>query len=97
MKVKNIKPRKNYILVKPSSEYVNKPKSNLVRPDREQEEPKGIGEVISVGPEIKDVKAGQTVLYAVFGGDVVNFKDDPNNVDYILLHDDDVLSIVNVK
>lgn len=84
-----IKPRKLQILVKPQEEEsrVSK-KSGLVTPDSVEQEIKAIGEVVAIGGGIDDIKVGDKVIYGVYAGEVINFEE----VEYKLLHDEDVLA-----
>lgn len=89
-----IKPRKNQILVQPDGEPSRQTEHGLIMPSNVEQEQKAIGTVVAVGPEIKDVKKGDRVLYGAFAGESIAFSRDPKKVDYKLLFDEDVLAFI---
>lgn len=89
-----IKPRGKQILVQPDPEVSRQGDFGLVLPSSVEQEQKAVGTVIAVGPDIKDVKKGDRVIYAAFGGESIGFSRDPKKVDYKLLFDEDVLAFI---
>ena len=95
-KIPKITPRGKYILVKLYEESSRTSEHGIRTPDNVEQEKKSVGEVIAVGPEIKDVKKGDTVMYGTFAGDDIAFDvEDGKVVEFKILHDEDVLA--NVK
>lgn len=94
MKTPTIKPRKLQILVKPDDKVSNVLDYGIVVPENEEQEQKAIGKVIAIGDGISDIAVDDTVIYGVFAGEELSFKNDGDEVEFILLHDDDVLATV---
>ena len=92
--MKKIIPRNKYILVKPDIEESKENEVGLSRPENTEDEQKAQGSVQAVGSEIKDIKKGDQVVYGVFAGEVLKLRENGNEVDYKLLHDDDVIAFV---
>lgn len=96
--MRNFEPMGDRILVKPSdSEEVSK--GGIILPDTAKEKPQE-GEVIAVGPgrltdEGKrvplDLKKGDKVLYAKYGGTEVKEEDE----EYLILSERDVLAKIS--
>jgi chaperonin GroES len=63
--------------------------SGIVLPDSAKEKPK-MAKVLAVGKDVKEVKAGDTVLYKSYGPDDV--KVDGN--EYLIGKEEDLLAIV---
>lgn len=92
-KVPKITPRGKYILVKLDKEASRTSEYGIRTPDNVEQEKKSVGEVIDVGPEIKDVKKGDTVMYGTFAGDDIAFDvEDGKTIEFKILHDEDVLA-----
>ncbi len=62
-----IKPLKERVVVKYSSEELEKTPGGIYVPDVAKEKPQK-GEVIAVGSEVKEVKVGDTVLFDKYAG-----------------------------
>ncbi len=86
-------PRKTQILVKPDEALSGETESGLSRPENEEKEKKAIGTVKAVGPDIKDLKEGNRVIYGQFAGEPISFEIKEED-DYILLFDEDVLATI---
>ena len=94
----NLHPREDRIVVRPG-ESEETTASGLVIPDTAKEKPQQ-GEVLAVGPGKRseqtgelipvDVEAGDTVVYAKYGG--TEIKVDGN--EYKILNSDDILAIL---
>ena len=89
-KTPKILPRGKQILVKPDDKKTIESDNGVFLPSNTPQEQKSIGEVIAVGPEIKDIKKGDRVIFAVLAGDKIELK----KVEYVLLHDEDVLAFL---
>ncbi len=87
-------PRAKQVLVLPDPEESRELASGLLRPDNEEQERKAIGTVLAVGPGIDDIKVGSRVLYGAFAGEGVKLKESNKDIDYKLLHDDDILAFI---
>lgn len=94
MKIPKITPRGKQILVKPEEESSRESDHGLLTPSNVEQDQKSIGEVIAVGKEIKDVKKGDRVIYAMYAGETLNFSSDPRRIDYKLLLDEDILAFI---
>lgn len=89
-----IKPLGQRILVRPA-EAESKTESGIYIPDTAQEKQQR-GEVVVVSKELSDdkknqLKAGQTVMFAKFKGDEIEYKGE----NYIMLEIGDVLAILD--
>lgn len=94
--IPKIHPRHGWVLVKPedpatSNEY------GLSIPDSVEKEQKCRGEILDIGPDVKDLKKGGIVLYGAFAGEPIQLKnkhEQGEKVDYILLLDEDILAVI---
>lgn len=94
-KIPKIIPRGKQILVKQDAEKKRVSEYGIVTPTNVEQERKSVGTVLAVGPEIKDVKKGDRVIYATFAGDKISFGDSgKKEVDLVLLLDDEVLAFI---
>jgi chaperonin GroES len=89
-----ITPRGKQILVKPDGEPSRVSAVGVYKPDNVEQESKAIGTVEAVGPEVKDVKKGDRVVYGAFAGEKLAFNNSDKEVDFILLFDEDVLAFI---
>ena len=90
-----LQPLADRVVVKPS-EGEEKTKSGIYIPDTAKERPQE-GEVIAVGPGrlsedgkriAMDIKAGDTVIYAKYGGTEIKIEDE----DLMILRESDILA-----
>jgi len=93
-----LKPLGDRVVVKAKDDQDARTASGLVIPDTAKEKPV-LGEVLAVGPgEINDqgeripmdVKEGDTVVYAKYGGTEIKFE----GQDYLILSSRDLLAII---
>jgi chaperonin GroES len=63
--------------------------SGIVLPDSAKEKPK-MAKVLAVGKEVKEVKAGDTVLYKSYGPDDVKV----DGKEYLIAKEEDLLAVV---
>lgn len=63
--------------------------SGIVLPDSAKEKPK-MAKVLAVGKEVKEVKAGDTVLYKSYGPDDVKV----DSKEYLIAKEEDLLAVV---
>ena len=94
MNIPKIRPRGKQILVKPEEEQSRESENGIVTPDNIEQESKAMGEVIAVGPEITDIKAGDKVIYGAFAGEAITLSNTGKDIDFIILYDDHVLAVI---
>ncbi len=82
------KPLKDRVFVK-FSEESEKTAGGLYIPDTAKEKPQK-GVVESVGSEVKDVKAGNTILFDKYSGSKIKMDDE----EYLIIREEDILGIV---
>lgn len=90
-----IVPRAKQVLVKPDNEKSRVSDSGIITPTTVEQEKKAFGTVLAVGADIKDIKVGDRVIYGVFVGEKIKLLESENEVDYVLLHDEDVLAFLH--
>jgi len=83
----NIKPLGERIVVRPSKQE-DKTKGGLYLPETADKDKSQQGEVVAVGSDFKNVKKGDTVIFAKYGGTDIKIE----NEDYLVLGKDDVLA-----
>lgn len=84
-----IKPLKERVVVKYSSEELEKTPGGIYVPDVAKEKPQK-GEVIAVGSEVKEVKVGDIVLFDKYAGSKIKVDD----VEYLIIKEEEILGIV---
>lgn len=89
----NIKPKKNFIIVDPSSARADETSSGFVLPEERYTPTPVIGTVRAVGPE-SEFKIGQTVFFRRFSIDELKFNVDGKKQVVSLISDDEVVAIV---
>ena len=89
-----IYPRGEYLLVKPDPAESKENSFGLITPSNVEQEAKAMGEVLGFGKDIDDVKKGDHVIYGVFAGETVKVNEKGKEVEYKLLHSDDVIAFV---
>ena len=87
-------PRGKYILVKPEAKESKENEVGLLSPSNEEEEEKARGIVESVGTDVNGVKKGDKIIYGVFAGETLKLRENAKEVEYKLLHDDDVIAFI---
>lgn len=83
-----INPLADYIVAQ-AEEAQTKTSSGIYLPDQAQEKPK-TAKVVAVGPQAKQLKVGDRVLYKTYSTTEVKL----NGADYILIKEEDVLATV---
>jgi chaperonin GroES len=83
-----LQPLSDYIVAQ-SEEADSKTASGLYLPDKAQEKPK-TAKVVAVGPNAKQVKVGDRIVYKSYSTTEVKVA----NVEYILVKEEDVLATV---
>ena len=92
-----IKPRGKQVLVRPVEEQGRVSEHGIFTPVKVEQERKAIGTVEAVGPDIKDIKKGDNVIYGAYAGEKIAFKESIDNVEYILLFEEDILAFIEFK
>ena len=93
-KNQTIIPRKSWVLVKPTVDESRETENGLLLPATDEQEQKAQGVVVSVGEEIKTIKAGEKVVYGAYVGEDIKMSEDGKEVDYKLLLDDDIIALI---
>jgi len=84
-----IKPLKDRVVVKFSSEELEKTPGGIYVPDVAKEKPQK-GTVIEVGSEVKEVKVGDTVLFDKYAGSKIKIDD----FEYLIIKEEEILGII---
>jgi chaperonin GroES len=84
-----IKPLKDRVVVKYSSEELEKTPGGIYVPDVAKEKPQK-GTVIEIGSEVKEVKVGDTVLFDKYAGSKIKVDD----VEYLIIKEEEILGII---
>jgi len=84
-----IKPLKDRVVVKFSSEELEKTPGGIYVPDVAKEKPQK-GAVIAVGSEVKEIKVGDTVLFDKYSGSKIKIDD----VEYLIIKEEEILGVV---
>ncbi|MGE5238228.1 MAG: co-chaperone GroES [Chloroflexota bacterium] len=84
-----IKPLKDRVVIKYSEEEMEKTSGGIYVPDVAKEKPQK-GQVEAVGSEVKEVKAGNTVLFDKYSGSKIKI----NDVEYLIIKEEDILGIL---
>lgn len=88
MSFPKIRPRSKWVFVKPNDEVSNTSKNGLITPSNVEQKKKSVGTALAIGEGIKDIKKGDRVIYGEFAGENIQIE----NMDYKLLHDDDIIA-----
>jgi len=89
-----IVPRGKQILVRVDDEQSRVNEYGIVIPDEVEQERKAQGTVEAVGPEIKDVKKGDRVIYGAYAGESIKTRESEKQIDYKILEDADVIAFI---
>jgi chaperonin GroES len=84
-----IKPLKDRVVIKYSEESMEKTAGGLYVPDVAKEKPQK-GTVEAVGVDVKEVKAGNIVLFDKYSGSKLKIDD----VEYLIVKEEDLLGII---
>jgi chaperonin GroES len=87
-----IKPFDDRVLIEPEEAEESKSKGGIILPDTAKEKPRR-GKVIEVGMDeelAEKIKVGDTVVYAKFGGDEIEFEDKK----YLIISRSDILAVI---
>ena len=85
----NIQPLADYVVAQ-AEEAASKTASGLYLPDNAKEKPK-TAKVVAVGPDAKQVKVGDRIIYKSYSTTDVKVGAD----EYMLVKEEDVLATVN--
>ncbi len=84
-----IKPLKDKVVIRYSEEDIEKTAGGIYVPDVAKEKPQK-GTVDAVGSEVKEVKAGNQVLFDKYSGSKIKI----DNVEYLIVKEEDLLGII---
>ena len=87
-----LKPFEDRVLIEPEEVEESKSKGGIILPDTAKEKPRR-GKIVEVGTDeelTEKIKVGDTVVYAKFGGDEIEFEDKK----YLTLSKSDILAII---
>ena len=84
-----IKPLKDKVVIRYSEEDIEKTAGGIYVPDVAKEKPQK-GTVEAVGSEVKEVKAGNQVLFDKYSGSKIKI----DNVEYLIVKEEDLLGII---
>ena len=94
-KENQIIPRGEWVLIKPTEKSDKETEQGLILPDSEEKEQKATGLVLLVGDKVsKDIMVGLKVIYGAYAGENVKVMEDGKEVEYKLLHDEDIIAFV---
>jgi chaperonin GroES len=88
-----IKPFEDRVLVEPEEVSESKTKSGIILPDTAKEKPRK-GKVVEVGTDeelAEKIKVGDTVVYAKFTGDEIEFE----GKNYLIISRGDILAVIS--
>jgi len=92
-KENQIIPRGEWVLIKPTEKSDKETEQGLILPDAEEKEQKATGMVLLVGNKVsKDIAPSSKVIYGAFAGENVKVIEDGKEVEYKLLHDEDIIA-----
>lgn len=83
-----IEPIKDLIVVKLLLEKTTK--FGIIMLDTDNYKQENMGAVISIGPDVKNVKKNQTIMFDGFGHKKFSYKDN----EYVLVNEENVLAII---
>ena len=81
-----LKPLTNHVVAK-KEKPISKTSTGILLPDSNKEET-AYAIVESVGPDVKNIKVGDKIIYKEYSATIVKF----DNADYIIVEDKDVLA-----
>jgi chaperonin GroES len=87
-----IKPFEDRVLIEPEEVAESKSKAGIILPDTAKEKPSR-GKVVEVGTDedlAEKIKAGDTIIYAKFTGDEIEFEDKK----YLIISRSDILAVI---
>jgi len=84
-----IRPLKDRVVIRYSEEQEEKTAGGIYVPDVAKEKPQK-GTVEAVGSEVKEVKAGNQVLFDKYSGSKIKI----DNIEYLIVKEEDLLGII---
>lgn len=93
-KTPKIVPRGKWILVQRVEDDARENENGLIIPSSVEKEQKTQGTVEAVGSDIKDIKAGDIVVYATFVGEIVKMRVKGKEVERVLVLDEDIIAFI---
>lgn len=93
-KTPKIVPRGKWILVQRVEDDTRENENGLIIPSSVEKEQKTQGTVEAVGSDIKDIKAGDVVVYATFVGEIIKMRVKGKEVERVLVLDEDIIAFI---
>lgn len=95
-KLKEIWPVDKYILVRPVEEESRENENGLIIPGSVEQERKAQGRVLAVGAGVTEPKISinREIIYGVYAGETIKRREDGKEVEYKLIHIDDVVAVL---
>jgi chaperonin GroES len=87
-----IKPFEDRVLIEPEEVAESKSKAGIILPDTAKEKPSR-GKVVEVGTDedlAEKIKVGDTIIYAKFTGDEIEFE----GKKYLIISSGDILAVI---
>lgn len=84
--IKEIKPYKDFVLAK----YIDKQDDGMILQDPEQKTESSLAEVIEIGPDVKQIKTGSTIVFDKGHVSEMQFE----GVDYIFVKEENVVAVI---
>jgi co-chaperonin GroES (HSP10) len=94
--LKEIRPVDKYILVRPQEEESRETENGLIIPGSVDQERKAQGTVLGIGAGVTDssIRIGGEIIYGVYAGETIKRREDGKEVEYKLIHIDDVVAVL---
>lgn len=92
--IKKIHPRGKQILIKRDEADAGVSEFGIATPSSEEKEQKAFGTVVAVGPEIKDVKKGDRVIYGAYAGEEIEIEERGEKQQYRIVEDEFVIAFI---
>ena len=92
--MQKIIPRGARVLVKRDESKGGVSEHGIVSPENVEKEQKAYGTVIAVGPDIKDVKVGDRIVYGMYAGEDIEQEEKGKKVEYKLLEDEHIIAFL---
>lgn len=93
----HVHPRNSIVFIKPDEEKARESEHGIITPDTVDQEKTAIGTVIAIGPKITDILVGDIVVFGVYAGEDVKFKEDQKDITYKLVPEDEIWSVITKK
>lgn len=89
-----VKPRGKYVLIKQDDEGPRASEYGIVAPASTETEQKAFGTVVGVGPEVKDLKRGDRVIYGKYAGEELEIEERGKAKSHRLMEEEFVIAFL---